>query len=487
MAENGFSEETIMSYPLTHAPAEFVHPDGTIRSTPKSAVKTLFNCVEGSPKYIDNVIVDGMFFLRHIAVPLPHTLRGLVRHILIKALKMSKHRVDLVFDTYNSPCIKDIARDARGDDLDDSEEVYNFGRGQKTPTNFLTLLKYSNFKREFLDFFYHEIRNQEYANILAQKVLYCSVDNDCIYLYCDDDGVLQMKDVPELYGDHDEADTRVAFHAMHAEANGPGKTVIRCNDTDILVIFLTNIHKFIETSIWLDSGLDYDSSRVMIDVKATAEKMDYLKALPGIYSFTGCDYTPAFYNKGKKRPFNIMLKSAKYKEIFSKFGEENLTEDDMKVLESYACSMFGYHKLESINEARFIYFKSKCKPKETAKPLDALKNVDPSLFPPCRAVLLQQIKRAWYTARLYKNASSLDPSADFTLIDYGFELIDGYIHVRFFEGPQVPSEIDEDDSVYQEENDDDEYGQEDLDDEVSDDEGSEDEIDDREEEEEDDE
>ena len=86
-------------------------------------------------------------------------------------------------------------------------------------------------------------------------------------------------------------------------------------------------------------------------------------------------------------------------------------------------------------------------------------------------MLLQQIKRAWYTAKLYKNASSADPSADYSLLDYGFELVDGYVHVKFFEGPQTPSEVEE-------EADDDDLNSdpEDCDDEVSDDEGSEDEI-----------
>ena len=40
-----------------------------------------------------------------------------------------------------------------------------FGSGQKTPSNFLNLLKYSNFKKAFLRFFYQEIWNNEYANI----------------------------------------------------------------------------------------------------------------------------------------------------------------------------------------------------------------------------------------------------------------------------------------------------------------------------------
>ena len=62
-----------------------------------------------------------------------------------------------MLDTYNSPCLKDITRDIRGDNLDDSDKIYSFGSGQKAPSNFLNLLKYSNFKKAFLLFFYQEI------------------------------------------------------------------------------------------------------------------------------------------------------------------------------------------------------------------------------------------------------------------------------------------------------------------------------------------
>ena len=61
-----------------------------------------------------------------------------------------------------------------------------FGSGQKTPSNFLNLLKYSNFKKAFLSFFYQEIRKNESANIFDHKGFYCSVDNECICLQCDE-------------------------------------------------------------------------------------------------------------------------------------------------------------------------------------------------------------------------------------------------------------------------------------------------------------
>ena len=61
-------------------------------------------------------------------------------------------------------------------------------------------------------------------------------------------------------------------------------------------------------------------------------------------------------------------------------GEEDLIDRDIDALESFTSSMFGYTKIISINEARYLCFKSKCKLKESAKPLDCIKNVDLFFF-----------------------------------------------------------------------------------------------------------
>ena len=147
---------------------------------------------------------------------------------------MSEQRVGFVLDTDNSPCLKDITRDVRGG------KVYSFDSGQKTASNFLNLLKYSNFKKQFLHFFYEEIQKNEYANIFNCKVFYCSVGNECIHL--------QVEDVDDLHGTHDKANARVASRAVYVEQLNPGNTVIRRNDTDILIIMLSNIQKFSQES-----------------------------------------------------------------------------------------------------------------------------------------------------------------------------------------------------------------------------------------------
>ena len=50
---------------------------------------------------------------------------------------------------------------------------------------------------------------------------------------------------------------------------------------------------------------------------------------------------------------------------------------------------------------------------------------------------MEQIKRSWYRAKLYKNNAVADLLSKYTLLDYGFELTDSYVHVKWFDGEQV--------------------------------------------------
>ena len=76
--------------------------------------------------------------------------------------------------------------------------------------------------------------------------------------------------------------------------------------------------------------------------------------------------------------------------------------------------------------------------KRISKAIKLLKNVNPCLFPPSQQGLMQQIKKLWYIAKLYKNAAMTNPLANYTLLDYGFQLIDSDVHVEWFDIEQVP-------------------------------------------------
>ena len=57
-------------------------------------------------------------------------------------------------------------------------------------------------------------------------------------------------------------------------------------------------------------GLSSSNTRRYIHVSKLATTLDanVLKTLPGYHAFTGSDFTAAFMNKGKVRPFDIMYK-----------------------------------------------------------------------------------------------------------------------------------------------------------------------------------
>ena len=82
---------------------------------------------------------------------------------------------------------------------------------------------------------------------------------------------------------------------------------------------------------------------------------------------------------------------------------------------------------------------------------------------------MEHIKRAWYIAKLCQNAAVTDPLANYTLLDYGFELIDSY--VKWFDTEQVPQGTKYIDNTVMEHSDN-EYVEEE--DELTDDEGSKD-------------
>ena len=60
------------------------------------------------------------------------------------------------------------------------------------------------------------------------------------------------EDLEQLARDHEEADTRIGFHAMHSSKLGTDNIVVRANDSDVLVIFLASHASFSGSHPWLE-------------------------------------------------------------------------------------------------------------------------------------------------------------------------------------------------------------------------------------------
>lgn len=97
---NNLDLQTVLSYPLTSAPASLPHIDGTMNKTGKAALqqkleKMIDSC---SPTSVNAYVIDAMFLIRSWT-NLPSTYAGVAKAILSQICCFAK-RVDFVRDTY---------------------------------------------------------------------------------------------------------------------------------------------------------------------------------------------------------------------------------------------------------------------------------------------------------------------------------------------------------------------------------------------------
>ena len=92
------------------------------------------------PGDVNVVIADGMFIIQTPVKDKTPTFAAFARSVLLKVLKLAKHRVDLCFHVYESPSIKDIKHESRRDE--NTEKHFTFGPRQRTPSDFNLLLKH---------------------------------------------------------------------------------------------------------------------------------------------------------------------------------------------------------------------------------------------------------------------------------------------------------------------------------------------------------
>ena len=102
----------VSQYPLLPEPPCFTHPDGSLRENKKS---TVFHFLKDkvkteSPSDVHPFIADGIFIVRSSNNLKNATFSSFARSILTKLLKCTKYRLNLCFDVYESPSIKDVKK-----------------------------------------------------------------------------------------------------------------------------------------------------------------------------------------------------------------------------------------------------------------------------------------------------------------------------------------------------------------------------------------
>ena len=103
---------------------------------------------------------------------------------------------------------------------------------------------------------------------------------------------------------HEEADTRMVIHVMHALQQGSATIQIRTVDTDVIAILIGIYHDPAklkpDINLWVVFGTRRNFCFCSINWSCSSLGEQRSQALPVFHFYAGCDTTSAFHGNGKK-------------------------------------------------------------------------------------------------------------------------------------------------------------------------------------------
>lgn len=431
--------EKALSYPLAHISFSFCHTDGTICKTTKSVIITELIKHQAEvvdPPEADIDLVDGFYFL-HTLKNYPESYGKISKHIL-KVITYNRKEVHIIFDKYDTPSIKDYEHDLRGED----NVQYDVRKENKRPAEFTKLLRSRNFKEKFVEFLIEDWTRDEMVLLMTETTVKLNYDK-CYVYEVSGEGKIKKSIDNNLTCYHEEADTKIVFHICQLNSNY--RVRVHCTDSDIPVIMLANF-KYLKEDIHITVDLSTGKKKLYLDINEIHAKLgeQLSRSLAICHIFTGNDYNPAFYRKGKKRPFDILKKNTKFQEAFIQLhsGRAELTTSSevFRVLEEYVCRLYTLKTKSDVNKGRYELFEKsyKCNNQDETIVKKKIVGYDPSVLPPTKQELLQQIKRTSYISSIWCNAHMRSPTEK-SPENCGWALMDDKYHHYWFDGPHSPS------------------------------------------------
>lgn len=179
-----------------------------------------------------------------------------------------------------------------------------------------------------------------------------------------------------------------------------------------MIIIRGNMHKFDQSmKIWLRFGTGNNQRFINASELYNKCGLKLCTSLPAFHAFTGCDYNPSFYGKGKNRPPQLLVQNEKYQIALTDMADHEIFNEARKIVEDFVCKMYatrknGLNKICSVDEARLQLFAmnySMVASMETFK--QKILKFDACMLPPCTRELEQHMLRTLYISNLWTNAT----------------------------------------------------------------------------------
>ena len=204
--------------------------------------------------------------------------------------------------------------------------------------------------------------------------------------------------IPELYSDHEEADSRMFAHAKYAVDNQEaGRIVITSPDTDVAVLCIYHFSELDPAELWFATGVG--NKRRFVAVHEIAVNLGEIlcNLLPAFHSLTGCDSTSSLFGHSKKSALKSLRLSNESFERLHDLGNNacssEICPDTIAMAMTFICQL--YESAESTDDTDLLRYK-----------LCVKKGLENARLPPTKDSALLHVFRANYQCYVWKHACS---------------------------------------------------------------------------------
>ena len=320
----------------------------------------------------DVLIVDGSALVHALPPRRGKTFESYATLDFLTVIQTYSSKYDMthiVFDVYSPSSLKADTRSKPGQG----------GRRKVTkentvPSNWPNFLRHSDNKMELFQFLADMI-----AQMLTPNLVIVTNGPDVLSTH-----EIGLNGLENCY--HEEADSHIFVHAKFATEHGSKATMIKANDTDVVVIALSvfpTLQRLGLEQLWVTYGQGHRLRWISVHDMCHYMGEEKIKGILFFHAFSGCDTVSAFRNKGKKTAWQTWDICPEAFPVFSQLSQYPLTveDGDLEMLEKFGILMYDRSSTAAtVDEARLDMFARKQRPYEA--------------IPPTRAALLQHTRRA---------------------------------------------------------------------------------------------
>ena len=197
------------------------------------------------------------------------------------------------------------------------------------------------------------------------------------------EGEIVKQNVTNICSNQEQADTKMLIAEKFVSSRGCNSVSIQTVNSNV-TIFALHYAPMLSKPLYINIGVR-KHERILNFFETPFEK-NFLRALPGLHVFSGCDSTSASHGIGKIKWLNIVKGNEENLNELGLLGENLEVEDPLfDMTESLACQAYVFLNKFNVNDVRY----EKCCGK---------KFPEPSKIPPAKGELHQHVKRVSYEA-----------------------------------------------------------------------------------------